>query len=226
MGPSEIARGIFLVGDSDTTDSRDCSIYVIDFGELILIDAGAGFSVDKIVLNIQKAGLDPTRLSTIILTHAHIDHIGGAEQFRKRFGTALIMHELDAAAAERGDSRATGANWYGVRFAPLPIDLKLKKEEARLSFGEHEVVCLHTPGHTPGSISVYTNRDGKRILFGQDIHGPFLPEFGSNIAQWQKSMEKLLALKADVLCEGHFGIYQPNHRVTDYIERYIDEYGD
>jgi hypothetical protein len=38
-------------------------------------------------------------------------------------------------------------------------------------------------------------------------------------------MENLLDLKADVLCEGHFGIYRPSKRVTDYIERYIEEYG-
>lgn len=226
MGLPLVAKGVYLVGDSDMTDSRDCSVYLIDFGELVLIDAGAGFSVDRIVLNIQIAGLDPSKLSTVVLTHAHIDHIGGAEQFRKRFGARLIMHELDAAVAERGDNRATGASWYGVRFAPLPVDLKLSQEEERLSFGGHDLVCLHTPGHTPGSISVYMDRDGKRILFGQDIHGPFLPEFGSDISQWQRSMEKLLALKADILCEGHFGIYQPNQRVTDYIERYVEEYGD
>jgi hypothetical protein len=38
-------------------------------------------------------------------------------------------------------------------------------------------------------------------------------------------MEKLLTLKADVLCEGHFGVYRPNEKVTDYIERYLDDMG-
>jgi glyoxylase-like metal-dependent hydrolase (beta-lactamase superfamily II) len=49
------------------------------------------------------------------------------------------------------------------------------------------------------------DRDGQRILFGQDIHGPFLPAFGSDIAQWRTSMEMILALKPDILCEGHCG---------------------
>jgi hypothetical protein len=39
-------------------------------------------------------------------------------------------------------------------------------------------------------------------------------------------MEELLALNADILCEGHFGIYQPNKKVTAYIERYLEEYGE
>jgi glyoxylase-like metal-dependent hydrolase (beta-lactamase superfamily II) len=136
------------------------------------------------------------------------------------------MHYLDADVVERGDNKMTAAYWYGVPFAPLKIDIRLSGDEERLTFGQHEIVCLHTPGHTPGSISVYMDKSGKRILFGQDIHGPFFAEFGSDIGLWQTSMEKLLNLKADVLCEGHFGVYRPNEKVTDYIERYLDEYGD
>lgn len=135
------------------------------------------------------------------------------------------MHELDASVVENGDTRLTGASWYGVGFEPLSIDTRLTGEEQILRFGQHEVICLHTPGHSPGSISVYLDTEGKRVLFGQDIHGPFLKEFGANMLRWQKSMKKLLALKADILCEGHFGIYQPASSVTDYIEGYLDEYG-
>jgi glyoxylase-like metal-dependent hydrolase (beta-lactamase superfamily II) len=226
MGPQEITKDIYLVGDSKITDSRDCSVYLLNLGDLVLIDTGAGPSADAIVVNIRKLGLDPKRISTIILTHCHIDHVGGAHEFRKLFGTRIIMHELDAGPVERGDSRTTAAQWYGVRFLPLPIDYKLTKAEERIDFGGQELVCIHTPGHTPGSISVYLDRGGKRILFGQDIHGPFLAEFGADISVWRQSMERLLELKADILCEGHFGVYQPNNRVTDYIERYLDEYGE
>jgi glyoxylase-like metal-dependent hydrolase (beta-lactamase superfamily II) len=91
---------------------------------------------------------------------------------------------------------------------------------------EWNVVCLHTPGHTPVSISLYLDKEGKRVLFGQDIHGPFLAEFGANMSHWQKSMETLLTLNADTLCEGHFGVYKPGHVVRQYIERYFDGYGD
>ncbi|MCX5812048.1 MAG: MBL fold metallo-hydrolase [Proteobacteria bacterium] len=226
MGPKEIINDIYLVGDSDLTDSRDCSIYLLNLGEMVLIDTGAGSSVDMIIRNIEELGFDPTRLSTIILTHCHIDHVGGAYELRKRLGSRIIMHALDADVVERGDDTMTAAYWYGVRFEPLPVDVKFDTKEERFNFGGQEIVCLHTPGHSPGSISVYLDRGEKRVLFGQDIHGPFLTEFGANMSHWQKSMEKLLALKVDVLCEGHFGIYQPNEKVTEYIERYLDEYGE
>lgn len=225
MKPVEIIKDIYIIGDSGMTDSKDCSVYLIDLGELVMIDTGAGDSVDIIIKNIEKIGLDPKRLSKIILTHCHIDHIGGAEEFRKRFGAQVIMHEKDAEIVERGDKRMTAAYWYGVDFKPLPVDIKLNQQEEVIEIGDHKVICLHTPGHTPGSLSVYIDIHGKRVLFGQDIHGPFLPEFGANMSDWKKSMEMLLALKADILCEGHFGIYRPNNNVTDYIERYLEEYG-
>jgi glyoxylase-like metal-dependent hydrolase (beta-lactamase superfamily II) len=226
MGPREVCEDVYLVGDSDITDSRDCSVYLVNLGELVLVDTGAGPSAAEIAGNIERLGFDPERLSTVILTHCHIDHVGGAHFFKERFGSRIIMHEIDAVPVEKGDSTLTAARWYGVMFAPLPVDVKLTTTSEALEIAGQRIVCLHTPGHTPGSISLYLDRNGKRVLFGQDIHGPFLPEFGANMSHWQKSMEKLLSLEADVLCEGHFGVFQPRERVADYIERYLEEYGD
>jgi glyoxylase-like metal-dependent hydrolase (beta-lactamase superfamily II) len=225
MKPEQIEDGIFLIGGSDISESRDCMVYLLNFGELVMIDTGAGPGVSMIIANIRHLGFDPSRLSTVILTHCHIDHVGGAHELKKLYGARIIMHQLDADVVERGDTKMTAAYWYGLPFSPLRIDTKLSGEEERLTFGQQELVCLHTPGHTPGSISVYLDMSGKRIVFGQDIHGPFLVEFGSNIDHWQTSMEKLLDLKPDVLCEGHFGVYRSKKRVADYIERYLGEYG-
>lgn len=226
MGPVEIVKDIYLVGSSDLTDPRDCSVYLLDLGELVLVDTGAGTSVNDIMRNIKELGLDPCKLSTVLLTHCHIDHTGGAQEFKNRFGARVIMHSLDAVPVESGDKVLTGASWYGLNFTPLQVDTKLSKDQEFLYFGTQKVVCLHTPGHTPGSLSFYLDRKDKRILFGQDIHGPFLAEFGANIHHWQKSMETLLALNADILCEGHFGVYKPAIKVREYIGRYLDEYGD
>jgi len=226
MRPREVTKDIYLIGGADITDPRDCAVYIIDLGELVMIDAGAGASYDKLVLNIEKLGLDPTKLKTMILTHCHIDHIGGAPRFREAFGCRIIMHRLDAAPVEQGDGRMTAAAWYNLRFPPIPVDIKLANEEERLLFGDQEIVFLHTPGHTPGSLSVYLDRGGTRVLFGQDIHGPFSAEFGSDPAAWRRSMEKLLALEADILCEGHFGVFQPKDNVAAYIEHYMRQYGE
>jgi glyoxylase-like metal-dependent hydrolase (beta-lactamase superfamily II) len=226
MGPKEIIKGIYLIGGPDMTDPKDCLVYLIDLEELILIDTGAGDSVDRIVSNIKGLGYKPDRLSTIILTHCHIDHVGGAGEFRKRYNAKVVIHEKDSLAVEKGDKRLTGASWYGVDLKPLTVDVRLTKDEEWLSFKDKGLLCLYTPGHTPGSISVLIELEGQNVLFGQDIHGPFLPEFGADLSAWQESMKRLLALNPDILCEGHFGIFRPASKAREYIERYIDEYGD
>ena len=225
MGPSEIVRDIFIVGGPDITDGRDGCAYLMNFGELILIDTGAGWSVDKIINNVHSLGLDCKDLSRILLTHCHIDHIGGAPEIKRRFGSKIYIHKLDAPPLENGDPILTAANWYQTTFPPTPVDVKFNLPEEILTIGQQKIVCLHTPGHTPGSICIYLDKDGKRILFGQDLHGPILEEFGSNLEDYGRSTKKLLDLDADILCEGHFGIYKTKKEVKDYILSYRQQYG-
>jgi glyoxylase-like metal-dependent hydrolase (beta-lactamase superfamily II) len=223
MGGAEVIwDGIYLVGGPDVSRSDDATAFVVDFqGELVMIDAGAGGSSRTIQRNIEGAGLDPGAISTLILTHCHIDHIGSAPLFRDRFGCKILIHELDAEAVEAGDPVRTAANWYETDFPPTRVDRRLKGEEEILAFGSEALHCLHTPGHTPGSIVVWLDRNGKRILFGQDIHGPFMSAFRSNINDWRASMKKVLALEPDILCEGHFGIFEPKGEAAAYIQRYL-----
>jgi glyoxylase-like metal-dependent hydrolase (beta-lactamase superfamily II) len=221
----EIIRAVYQVGGANLTAGEDAAIYLIEFAvELILIDAGAGRSSEQIIRNIEMLGLNPANISHLILTHCHIDHIGSAPFFKKKYNTKIIIHEMDAEALETGDSIRTAANWYDTTFPPTTVDLKLKGKQEILKFSGEQLHCLHTPGHTPGSIAIYLDRDNKRVLFGQDIHGPFHKSFGSDITAWKKSMHDLLALNADILCEGHFGVFQPKEKVRDYIERYLEEY--
>ena len=225
MKPNEIAKDIFIVGGPDITDGRDGCVYLLSLGELILIDTGAGWSVDKIINNVHSLGLDCKDLSRILLTHCHIDHIGGAPEIKRRFGSKIYIHKLDAPPLENGDPILTAANWYQTTFPPTPVDVKFNLPEEILTIGQQKIVCLHTPGHTPGSICIYLDKDGKRILFGQDLHGPILKEFGSNLEDYGRSTKKLLDLDADILCEGHFGIYKTKKDVRNYIRSYRRQYG-
>ena len=225
MKPYEIIKDIYMLGGPDITDGRDGCIYLINLGELILIDTGAGWSVDKIINNINKLGLSSKDLNRVILTHCHIDHIGGVPEIKKRFGSKVYIHKLDAPPLETGDPILTAAKWYQTTFPPTPVDVKFNLPEEVLTIGEQKIICLHTPGHTPGSISIYLDQGGKRILFGQDLHGPLLSEFGSNLEDYGRSTQKLLDLEADILCEGHFGIYKTKKDVKNYILSYRRQYG-
>lgn len=217
-------RGIHRVAGPDLTDRRDCNVYVVDGEHALLIDAGFGASIDRTIGNIEAAGIDPAAIGTIILTHCHIDHMGGAVALRERLGARLCMHELDADIVERGDNRLTAAFCFEVTFEPFNVDIRISGKEGRIPIEHEEVSFIHTPGHTPGSISPYVDAGGQRILFGQDLGAPLLNDFDCNPSAWFDSMERLLALEADVLCDGHSGIYQPKSRVEKYIRHFIRLY--
>lgn len=226
MRPSEIVKDVFIVGGPDITDGRDGCVYLMNLGELVLIDTGAGWSVDRIINNIIGVGFSRSNnIGKILLTHCHIDHIGGAPGIKKRFGSKIYIHKLDAPPLENGDTILTAANWYQTIFPPTQVDVKLDSPEETLIIGDQKIVCLHTPGHTPGSISIYLDRNEKRILFGQDLHGPLISEFGSNLEDYGCSTKKLLDLDADILCEGHFGILKTKKEVRNYILSYRRQYG-
>jgi glyoxylase-like metal-dependent hydrolase (beta-lactamase superfamily II) len=220
-------KGTFRVAGADITDQRDCNVYLIDFGtQAVLVDAGFGAAFDRMVANIADAGVSPSDVSSVVLTHCHLDHIGAASRLRERLGCRLVMHELDAEIVERGDNRLTAAFCFDTVFQPLLIDVRLTGREGKVTFGDHAVSFIHIPGHTPGSIALYIDNGGKRVLFGQDISAPLLDDFDCDKAAWRRSMEKLLALKADVLCDGHSGVYQPARSVAAYIRHFLRAYGD
>ncbi|MFC1925967.1 MBL fold metallo-hydrolase [Chloroflexota bacterium] len=217
MKPFKVWKDVYIVGGSELSHPYDCSVYLIGSDELVLIDSGAGESFDRLVDNIRGLGFNPEKIRAVIATHAHLDHIGALYQFRERFGAQVIAHELEVKAIQTG--RGTGAEYYGMAYKPCQVDIKLCKEEEILSYGGYELKALHIPGHTPGGIAVYVDM-GKRVLFGQDIHGPYFLK-GSDKVKAKLSLQKLIDLEADILCEGHFGIYQPSSEVKRYIEGYL-----
>lgn len=218
--PVKICKGIYMIGNADISHSNDCCIYLLDLGELVLIDSGAGKSFDILIRNIEKLGFKPSKLKAILATHAHIDHIGALCKFQEAYNTQIIAHTLDSEALESGIG--IGAEAYGVDYTPCKVDRRLTADGESLKFVGYTLNMMHIPGHTPGSVAAYVDIDGKRILFGQDIHGPYLPKWGADIKQAATSLKKLIALKADILCEGHFGIYQPASEVERYIQYYLN----
>jgi glyoxylase-like metal-dependent hydrolase (beta-lactamase superfamily II) len=212
------------VGGPDLSAPEDAFVYLVDAGsELVMIDAGVGYGIGRIEANIRSQGFEPARIWHIIATHCHIDHIGGLAAWKERYGPKIIAHELDRAGIEGENDDLTAARMYGVDYKPVKVDTLLAGEKERMHLGDLDFNLLHTPGHTPGSISIWIDTMDGRVLFGQDIHGPFSPSWGSELGQWRLSMQKLLDLKADVLCEGHAGVYR-GEKIARYIEGYLLRY--
>jgi glyoxylase-like metal-dependent hydrolase (beta-lactamase superfamily II) len=225
MQPRHVHAGIYQVGGSGLSGSGDCMCYAVDcrYDQIALIDCGVD-AKPKILANMTTAGLDVTNLKHIFLTHVHIDHTGAAASFQEEFPEAIFYaHELEVPAIEGapGTAKLTAASWYGVNYIPVQIQHVIQGEEETMPIGDLEFHCIHIPGHTVGSMAIYIDVEDQRVLFGQDVHGPIMPEFGSNMQDYQASLRKLLALDADILCEGHHGIMVSKREVQSFIKDFV-----
>ncbi|WP_457559679.1 MBL fold metallo-hydrolase [Candidatus Harpocratesius sp.] len=225
----KITDNISLVGSEQLSGSGDCHVYAIHYkpGKVCLIDAGVD-SGKKIYQNINTIFGIKAKITHLILTHCHIDHIGAAHQFKAQFpNMEIIAHSWDTPAIEgvAGTEKLTAASWYGINYKPVKVDQSIKDDEYILRLNGLELKLIHTPGHTPGSISViYVHPKFGTILFGQDIHGPFMEEFNSNVEDWRKSMKYLLSFEPDILCEGHYGIIKGKSSVRKFIESHLRQH--
>lgn len=114
--------------------------------EAIVIDPGD--DVDRILEVIQRHGL---KVRAIVSTHTHIDHVGGLAALHRATGAPVLIHEEDMALYRSLDMQA---GWLGI---PTPELVRIKdfvKEGDTLRWGDFAAHVLHTPGHTPGSISL------------------------------------------------------------------------
>lgn len=219
-----ILENLWQVGGGDFTGPGDAAIYLIRFGdEAALVDAGCGHGHEALKSNIIQCLPDNVALTYLLLTHSHFDHAGGASAVRRDFGCRIVAHELDAAYLESGNSEVTAASWYGTQMEPLSIDLKLTGGENMIRIGGGEITAIHWPGHSPGSVVYTAQLDGLTILFGQDVHGPIHPSLLSDADEYQESLQKMLSLKADLLCEGHFGVLHGKDKVREFIRSFIIE---
>jgi len=99
--------------------------------------------------------------------------------------------------------------------------IKVSEKERKFEIGSLAVTMYHIPGHSPGSVALTVESEGKLVLFGQDVHGPLNDTLKSNRDDYIQSLEFLLSLDADILCEGHFGVYYGKEEVKDFIESFL-----
>ena len=218
----EIINNVWQVGGAGFTAADDAAIYLIRFeNKAALIDAGCGNAHGRLVDNINAVLPPKVEIEYLLLTHCHYDHTGGAKEVRRQYGCTIAAHQLDAVYLENGDNRVTAASWYGTRMEPLHIDYKIGGSKESIKISPGEITAYHCPGHSPGSMVFVVESDGLRVLFGQDVHGPLHPSLLSDNEKYRASLELLISLEADILCEGHFGVYRGKEEVIRFIQSYL-----
>jgi len=218
----KIVQNLWQVGGGSLTAPEDAAVYLLRFArQAALIDSGCGGGHKQLVDNISSI-LPPTvEIPYLLLTHCHYDHVGGAAALREQYRCQIVAHELEAAFLEAGDNRVTAASWYGAKMEMLSIDYKIQGDKEKIPVGDGEVFAYHCPGHSPGSLVYLVELESKRVLFGQDVHGPLDPSLLSNREDYRRSLEFMLGLNADILCEGHFGVFKGTEKVEKFIRSYL-----
>jgi hydroxyacylglutathione hydrolase len=167
--------------------------------EAMVIDPGD--DIEDVLAIVRKHNL---QVKQIVITHAHIDHVGGAMKLRAATGAPILLNQNDYALLKILDLQAT---WVGMKSpGTVEIDQSVTTGET-VAAGSHNAQVLHTPGHTEGSICLYFSAEKKLIagdtLFAGSIGRTDLP--GGSMKKILSSLhETVLALPDEtVVVPGH-----------------------
>lgn len=166
-------------------------------GEAAVIDPGD--ETDRILLSLAESKLT---LNYIINTHGHFDHVGGNRRLKEATGAKILIHPLDAPMLRLLSASASA---WGFSADDSPPPDRTVEDGDIIRFGTITMTVLHTPGHSPGGISLYT--DGHVFvgdtLFAGSIGRTDFPggDYGTLISSIRR---KLLVLDDDVrVLTGH-----------------------
>jgi glyoxylase-like metal-dependent hydrolase (beta-lactamase superfamily II) len=204
----EILSGIHQV------DGVNANCYIVARESLTIIDTGMPGNSAKIIRYItDELRRNPSEISSIVLTHAHMDHVGGVKKLKQAaLGAKVAVHSAEAEYFRGKIPIPPPKGMIGIltRIMNLVIKQNFFEPDILLTDGDRidGLVSVHIPGHTPGSLGLLD--ETTRTFWGGDIFrydGKKLSEgpknFTQDIDQEQESIRKIAALDFDILLPGH-----------------------
>jgi len=192
--PVKVFDNFYFVG------MTEFSSWAITTGEgIIVIDPLFDYSVeDEVVGGLRKLGLDPANIKYVLVSHGHLDHVGGAKLLQERFGARVLLSAADWDMLERDNPP------YKPR-----RDIEIT-DGMKLTLGDTTLTMYFTPGHTNGTVSTLIPlRDGNARHIGA-LWGGTLFNFGPDAARFRAYAESAVKFReiattagADVLLSNH-----------------------
>jgi len=190
--------------------SGRCNCFIVSNGsKFLLVDTG-GRKKQRLLLNrLAKLRRNGESAAGIILTHAHFDHTENAAAIKAACNIPVVLHHLDTAYLQEGKNPPIRGTFRMIRFLTNLFGKRLEDfyqyaavdadfpvhEYYDLSAWGFEIVLLHTPGHTPGSLSVIVNNEIALVgdamvgMFKNSIYPPFACDTEQMVESWGKLLE-------------------------------------
>ncbi len=190
--------------------------------ETYLIDTGSARKAKPIVRAFQRANVPLASVGKLLLTHHHIDHMGGAAYLRETTKAPISCHRKDVPFVDgRTKPPMPLLMRLFLRIHPAPVAVVLNDGD-RIG----PLLVVHAPGHTPGEVVFY--HAGRKILFSGDAVVEWKGQltipaarFASSLDQAVQSLSRIRALDAEILLPGH-GVpvtKEVSSRLDDLIQR-------
>ena len=167
--------------------------------QAVVIDPGG--AAERIVQEVQRLGFT---VSHILHTHAHLDHFLASSEIKKSTGATICLHQEDL---ELWKNLELQCRLFGVPYMPELLPDYWLADEEKVMLGQVSIVALHTPGHTPGSMSFHVPND-KLVLAGDTLFRGSIGRtdlWGGNFETIEESIrERLYTLdEATTVVTGH-----------------------
>lgn len=212
--PMKVAEHLYVYLWADPRENN-CNSVFIDGKVPLLIDPGHRHRVGDLLNRLRGDGVDPARIRLIICTHGHPDHFEGADTFRDQHVKVAMSQQEEEYIEEVGPPTYSQ---QGLSMPDYHVDFHLK--EGDLILGKHEFQILLTPGHSPGSLSIYWPRHKVLVtgdvVFAQGVGRVDFP--GGDAKALRQSVERLEKLPVELLIPGHGPALQGEDRVRQNFE--------
>ncbi len=181
----------------------DSNMYVVD--GCMLIDTGTGMRAKELDSALKEAGVSHDKITSIVNTHGHFDHLGGNILFEN---ATVLAHDLCANIIEGADNMKSYAHWFGGSLEKR--DCVRLKDKDIVRAKDTKLDVIHAPGHSDGSICLFDKKSG--VLFSGDVifkNGYGRTDLsGGDGAKLRHTLRKLSQYNIKKILPGHGGIIE------------------